>query len=115
MRVTTDFWVAALLRRVFADGGFGAVVRRGATEAGAVFVLTRDRMGGVSLYGPAAQASYDTARPDNRQFTLIGEHMAEDAVDKRFQREMRFDPDFWVVELEPGKVPTAELLSIATA
>ncbi len=114
MRVTTDFWVAALLRRVFSDGGFGAVVRRGAAEAGAVFVLTRDRLGDVSLYGPAPQTSYDTARPDDRQFALVGEQMAQDAVDKLLAREMRFDPDFWVVEVEPGKVPTAELLSIMT-
>ncbi|RUT88859.1 DUF1491 family protein, partial [Mesorhizobium sp. USDA-HM6] len=52
MRVTTDLWVSALLRRVFTAGGFAAVVKRGATEAGAVFVLSRGRLGEVVLYGP---------------------------------------------------------------
>ncbi|TIL61977.1 MAG: DUF1491 family protein, partial [Mesorhizobium sp.] len=28
MRVTTDLWVSALLRRVFGAGGFAAVVKR---------------------------------------------------------------------------------------
>ena len=43
MRLTTDFWVSALMRRVFAEGGFAAVAKRGASEAGAVFVVTRNR------------------------------------------------------------------------
>lgn len=112
MRVTTDLWVSALLRRVFADGGFGAVARRGATEAGAVFVLTRDRMGTIALYGPAPQASYDSARPDERLFTPLGETLTQDDVDKRIAKEMRFDSDVWLVELEPGATPLAELISI---
>ena len=45
MRLTSDFWVSALMRRVFAEGGFAAVARRGASEAGAVFVVTRNRVG----------------------------------------------------------------------
>lgn len=45
MRVTTDLWVSAMVRRVFSSSGFAAVIQRGATEAGAVFVLTRDRFG----------------------------------------------------------------------
>ena len=35
MRVTSDLWVAALLRRIFSEGGFGAVLRRGGDSAGA--------------------------------------------------------------------------------
>ncbi|MEP2580565.1 MAG: DUF1491 family protein, partial [Roseibium sp.] len=38
MRVTSEFFVSALVRRVFGEGGFAAVSRRGAPEAGAVFV-----------------------------------------------------------------------------
>ncbi|EHK53596.1 DUF1491 family protein, partial [Allomesorhizobium alhagi] len=55
MRVTTDLFVSALVRRIFAAGGFAAVVKRGATEAGAVFVIARGRLGDASLYGPAPQ------------------------------------------------------------
>ena len=41
MRVTSEFFVSALIRRVFSSGGFAAVERRGATEAGAVFLRRR--------------------------------------------------------------------------
>jgi hypothetical protein len=114
MRVTTDLWVSALLRRVFAAGGFAAVVKRGAAEAGAVFVLSRGRLGEVALFGPAPQTSYDSAKPDERFFSLLG--AGEDAApfDARLEREKKFDPDIWVVEIEAGAVPVEELLSVRT-
>ena len=112
MRLTTDMWVSALLRRVFAAGGFAAIVKRGATEAGAVFVVARDRLGQLELYAPAPQTSYDTGRPDERHFTSI--HAGEDAeaLDARLEKETRFDPDIWVVEIEAGATPVEELISV---
>jgi hypothetical protein len=114
MRLTTEFWVSALIRNVFRTGGFAAVVRRGSGEAGAVFVTVRNRMGQVTLYGPAAQASYDTARPDERLFTLLVDQGEAEAVDQRLAKEGRFDPDIWVVELEPGEQDVLELLAVTT-
>jgi hypothetical protein len=113
MRLTTDFWVSALIRTVFGTGGFAAVVRRGATEAGAVFITVRNRLGQVTLYGPAAQASYDTAKPDERLFTILISEGESDAADQRLAKEMRFDSDIWVVELEPGERAINELLVVA--
>lgn len=101
MRVTTELWVSALVRRVFASGGFAAVMRRGASEAGAVFVAVRDRSGHVTLYGPAPQTSYEAGRPDDRHFMPV---VAEDA-DGYIEREVRFDPDIWLVEVEADGVP----------
>lgn len=112
MRVTTDFWVSALLRRVFGEGGFGAVISRGATEAGAVFILTRDRLGGTRLYGPAPQTSYDSARPDERQFSLLESDDDGTAIEKRLERERRFDPDIWVVEIEAGQTAIEQLVAL---
>lgn len=114
MRVTTDLWVSALLRRVFAAGGFAAVVKRGAAEAGAVFVLARSRLGEVVLFGPAPQTSYDSAKPDDRFFTLLGSGDDAAMLDARLEREKKFDPDIWVVEIEAGAVPVEELLSVKT-
>lgn len=111
MRVTSELWIAALVRRVFSAGGFAAVVRRGATEAGAIFVTTRDRLGEVTLYGPAPQAAYDSERPDDRFFALV-EKGSDETIDAHIQRELRFDPDIWVVELETdglsGLIPIVE-------
>lgn len=112
MRITSDFFVAALTRRVFGEGGFAAVVRKGATEAGAIFVVTRDRLGQSSLYGPAAQASYGEERPSERQFTCMIADGEESAVEARLAKEMRFDPDVWIVELEPGSTGVADLLAL---
>lgn len=112
MRLTSDFWVSALTRNVFRTGGFAAVVKRGAAEAGAVFLTVRDRLGATTLYGPAPQASYDTAKPDERLFAVLAENRDADAVEQRLAKEMRFDPDIWVVEIEPGNVPVADLIAL---
>ena len=114
MRVTTDLWVSALLRRVFSAGGFAAVVKRGATEAGVVFVLTRGRLGEVALFGPAPPTSYDSAKPDDRFFSLLGTDDDTGVLDARLEREKKFDPDIWVVEIEAGAVPVEELIAVKT-
>lgn len=111
MRVTTDFWVSALVRRAFAAGGFAAVLRRGAAEAGAVFVAVRGRMGELTLYGPAPQASYDEARPQDRVFQAVATGEQE-ALDRRMASEIRFDPDVWLVELEADERFVAEALPL---
>jgi hypothetical protein len=112
MRVTTDLWVSALIRRVFSGGGFAAVVRRGATEAGAVFLLARDRLGEVALYGPAPQTSYDSARPEERLFDRLEPVADAGALEKKLERESRFDPDIWIVEIEAGATPVEELIAL---
>jgi hypothetical protein len=109
MRVTTDFWVSALLRKAFAAGGFAAVLRRGATEAGAVFVVLRGRMGDVALFGPAPQTSYGEERPQDRLFRRIEDVVDDAGVEARMARETRFDPDVWLVEIEA----TAEFVAAA--
>jgi hypothetical protein len=114
MRVTTDLWVSVLVKRVFSGGGFAAVAKRGASEAGAVFVIVRDRLGGAELFGPAPQTSYDTAKPDERYFSRY-ELQDEAALDARLEKERRFDPDIWVVEIEPGQNAVEDLISVTEA
>ena len=112
MRVTTDIWVSAIVRRVFASGGFAAVIKRGAMEAGAIFLLSRSRLGEVTLHGPAPQTAYDQARPDDRIFIELESAGQPEAIEKRLEREQRFDPDIWIVEVEPGAVPLEELFVV---
>lgn len=112
MRITSDLFVAALTRRVFGQGGFAAVVRRGATEAGAVYVIWRSRLGLSTLYGPAPQASYE-GRPEERLFHTLLEEAEAEAVEARLAREARFDTDLWVVEVEADELP-GDLIRLAT-
>jgi hypothetical protein len=113
MRVTTDFWVSALVRRAFSAGGFAAVLRRGATEAGAVFVVVRGRMGELTLYGPAAQASYDERKPSDRLFQKVEGVDDPDTLDRRMARETKFDPDVWLVEIEAGDAFVADAVPLS--
>lgn len=114
MRVTTDLWVSALVRRVFSAGGYAAVMRRGASEAGAVFILVRGRDGLSGLYGPAAQTSYEAARPEERLFSVLQDAVDDAAVAARLERESRFDPDLWVVELEIGAGEAERFFALTT-
>ena len=112
MRVTTEIFVSALIRRVFGQGGFAAVIRRGAPEAGAVFIVTRDRVGEAALFGPAPQSAYGAEPSGGRQFMPVGSNLDERSLDERLAREQRFDSDIWVIELEPGAMPLGELVEL---
>ena len=99
MRVTSDFFVSALVRRIFGEGGFAAVSRRGAQEAGAVFVVV-DRLDGTfDFYAPAPQALMDGPALE-RQFERTDTATDRPRIDARLASEARMDPDFWVVEIE---------------
>jgi hypothetical protein len=101
MRLKTSIWVAAYLRRCQGVGVFGAVRRRGADEAGAVLVKVATLDGNAMLYVPAPQTVYDESRPIERFFVPIApDALPEQMVEERIGKEIRFDPDAWIVETE---------------
>jgi hypothetical protein len=101
MRLKSSIWVAAYLRRCQTEGIFGAVRKRGAEEAGAVFVKVALLDGNAVLYAPAPQTAYDDSRPTERIFTQTSpQPVSEAAVEERLAKEIRFDPDVWIVEIE---------------
>jgi hypothetical protein len=100
MRLRTDFWVSALVRRVETAGAFAAIARRGAAEAGAVFVVIDRRDALFDLYGPAPQSVFGEASPSDRLFSKLVEGRIESEVRARLESEVRFDPDLWVVDIE---------------
>ena len=114
MRVTTDLWVSALTRRAFSSGGYAAIVRRGATEAGAVMILVRDRFGETTLYTPAPQSNYEEGKPQDRLFSESVKSPDPDEIDRRLEREVRFDPDVWIVELEVDQATFNDLVIVKT-
>ncbi len=101
MRLKSNIWVAAYLRRCQVNGVFGAVRKRGAEEAGAVFVKVALLDGNATLFTPAPQTAYDDSRPIERIFTpSSAQPLPEQAIEERLAREIRFDPDVWIVEIE---------------
>lgn len=101
MRLTSDFFVSAYLRRVASAGGFAALRRRGGMEAGAVFVVVDHLDGTAALYGPAPMSSYEGKAGDRVFARLHAEPvLAREALEARLEKEIRFDSDCWVVEIE---------------
>lgn len=104
MRVKAELFIAAIIRRVFSAGGFAAVERHGSDEAGAIFFRQRHRDGSVSLYAPAPQSELDPEDRDSRLFEVRLEKADPQAADDLMARELRFDPDLWMVEIEAEDV-----------
>ena len=102
MRLKTALWVAAYLRRCQVEGVFGAVRRRGAEEAGAVFVRVNRLDGTSDLFGPAPQSAFEAAEVAARAFSpCLARLAAPDAdVEGYLARQVKFDPDVWIVEIE---------------
>lgn len=109
MRLTSDFWTAALMRRVRAEGGFAYLTRRGSNEAGTIYILLRDNQGQIDLYGPAPQSFYSNVDDsDERRFIKILANVAETHAVEKLEAELRFDADLWLVEIEdyyPEQMP----------
>lgn len=100
MRLTSDFWVSAHVRRCHKEGAYAVVRRRGAFEAGAIFVVV-DRLDGTfDLYGPAPQSMMEDNGSGGRVFEKLLERAEQAEIDAKFERERRIDPDFWIVEIE---------------
>ncbi len=102
LRLRTDFWVAALRRRAESAGAYVSIARIGAAEAGTIFVLVNRRDGAFDLYGPAPQSVFEEERPGDRLFSQIATRAAEQETQARIEREVKFDPDLWLVEIEDG-------------
>ena len=68
MRLKSGIWVAAYVRRCNVEGLFAAVRRRGAEEAGAIFIKINRLDGTGTLFGPASQTAFDDAQPTDRFF-----------------------------------------------
>lgn len=99
MRLRSDIWVSAYLRRCGVEGVAAVLRRRGAAEAGAILVKI-DRLDGSSaLFGPAPQS--EVARNERLFARLHKDEWIDTArAEARLAREIGFDSDLWIVEVE---------------
>ena len=102
MRLKSGIWVAAYIRRCQIEGAQAVLRRRGAEEAGAVFIKVSKLDGTAAVYGPAPQSTFDEARPADRAFirSLKAEAPSEADAEAYLNRQVKFDPDVWIVEVE---------------
>ena len=101
-RLASGFKVSALLRRVDAAGGFGAVLAKGDATAGSIAIVTREH-GETRLLAPllAASGLYE-----------FQEIASGDAIPAWIERSRARDPDLWIIELD---IPDAARFVAETA
>jgi hypothetical protein len=94
-RLKAGIFVRALIRRAEVAGAAAFVVRKGSEEAGAIF-LKIARLDGTSLVLSQARRGEGElvwVKP-------IGDAADDEQAAKYFEKQMRFDPDLWIVEIE---------------
>jgi hypothetical protein len=93
-RLKSAIYVQALIRRSEASGASAYLLRRGAEEAGAVFLKVNRLDGTFTVLSPAR-------RGEERVWTRpLGDAADESRCAEYFVRQIRFDPDIWIVEIE---------------
>jgi hypothetical protein len=86
MRLKSEIWVKAYLRRCAGEGIPCVVVRRGDADSGVIYIKVSRLDGTAALFGPAAAG--------------LAEEATDADIEARLVREARLDPDLWVVEIE---------------
>jgi hypothetical protein len=100
MRLKSELWVKAYLRRCRVEGADAVLVRRGDTDAGAIYIKVARLDGTAALYGPAP-AGLDGAREERRWQPCLQRAPAPEAeADTYLARQIDFDPDIWIVTVE---------------
>jgi hypothetical protein len=99
MRLKSEFWVKAYLRRAAAEAIAAHVVRHGDDDAGAIYIKVARLDGTAALFGPAPAGLI--GRDGERRWSQHAPAgTTEAAVDDMLARQKEFDPDIWIVEIE---------------
>ena len=85
----------ALVRRIEVAGANAYVVRKGSEEAGAILLKISRLDGTCYLLEQARRGEGDLVwlRP-------LGDSIDDARAATYFERQLRFDPDLWIVEIE---------------
>ncbi len=95
MLLSTDVWVAALIRRAELAGANAVVVKRGDNRAGSVIVKAFDTSARrARLYSEAFGPDGD------RLWMQPVTSDSESDLDAYMERQRGYDPDLWIVEIE---------------
>lgn len=93
--LATHIWVSALIRRAELGGAFATVVHKGDATGGAVLVKVVDRRAEETrLYASAVRGEGE------RVWMRPVASLLEADADAHVERQQRYDPDLWVVEID---------------
>jgi len=100
MRLKSELWVKAYMRRCQGEGAPVVLQRRGDADAGAIYIKVSRLDGSAALYGPAP-ASLGATDNDRRWRPCLATDLApEPEADAYLARQVAFDPDLWIVVVE---------------
>jgi hypothetical protein len=99
MGLTTGLWVSAQVRLCDIKFIPATIVRRGDSDAGTVLVKVNRFEKGVTVY---AQASTLDGEPGWNRGTGP-KPVTEAEADAYIERQVKYDPDVWVLEIEDRK------------
>jgi len=87
--------IKAIIRRAQVAGAQAFLVRRGSEEAGALFLKLSRLDGTFTILNQARRGEGELvwAKP-------LGDSTDEGAVSKYLEKQIRFDPDLWILEIE---------------
>jgi hypothetical protein len=94
-RLKAGIFVRALIRRVEVGGASAYVVRKGTEEAGAVYLKLSRLDGTYTILEQVRRGEGDLA-----WMKPIGDAIDDERAKAYFDKQVRFDPDLWIVEIE---------------
>ena len=94
-RLKAGIFVRATIRRAEVAGASAYVVRKGVEEAGAVFLKISRLDGTCTVLDQVRRGDGDLAwvKP-------LGEWVDEERARAYFDKQIKLDPDIWIVEIE---------------
>lgn len=95
LRLKAGIFVRALIRRIEVAGAQAFVVRKGAEESGAVLLKVSRLDGTCYLLEQARRGEGDLV-----WMKPLGDSVDDARASTYFERQLRFDPDLWIVEIE---------------
>ncbi|HXC56836.1 MAG TPA: DUF1491 family protein [Rhizomicrobium sp.] len=97
-RLKAGIFVRALIRRAEVAGAQAYVARKGIEESGALFLKLNRLDGHVLVLAQARRGEGELiwTRP-------LGDWSDEDKARAYLEKQMKFDPDLWIVEIEDPK------------
>ena len=91
-RLPAHVEVAAVMRRAEAEGGFATLLRRGDPDRGAVTLVLEKRGEFCGILERELGPSFD--------YEWVFKPAGSESVAEFIARRERFDPDFWLIELD---------------
>ncbi len=96
MLLSTDIWVAALIKRAEMAGAFATIARRGERQFGSVIVKV------LNLKTRDSYLLREAQQGDETVWMRPLETRDEASLDAYIARQLTYDPDLWLVDIEDG-------------